>query len=65
MLKQLDDQSNDVQGLAVKCLGILFKKVQEAQVRFSPRAVLRPPRAIIRFLHVHSHLINVRCRLKH
>ncbi len=32
MLKQLDDQSNDVQSIAVKCLGILFKRVQEAQV---------------------------------
>lgn len=36
MLKQLDDQSNDVQSIAVKCLGILFKRVQEAQVRFRP-----------------------------
>lgn len=33
MLKQLDDQSNDVQSIAVKCLGILFKRVQEAQAR--------------------------------
>ncbi|KAG5184831.1 armadillo-type protein, partial [Tribonema minus] len=32
VLKQLDDSSNDVQGIAVKCLGILLKKVQEAQV---------------------------------
>ena len=35
VLKQLDDQSNDVQSIAVKCLGILFKRVQEAQVRAS------------------------------
>lgn len=40
MLKQLDDQSNDVQGLAVKCLGILFKKVHEAQVRGGGRGSL-------------------------
>lgn len=33
VLKQLDDQSNDVQSIAVKCLGILFKRVQEAQAR--------------------------------
>lgn len=33
VLKQLDDSSNDVQTIAVKCLGALLKKVQEAQVR--------------------------------
>jgi len=32
ILKRLDDPSNDVQSIAVKCLGILVKKVQEAQV---------------------------------
>ncbi|TMW57399.1 hypothetical protein Poli38472_003324 [Pythium oligandrum] len=32
VLKQLDDKSNDVQSIAVKCLGILVTKVQEAQV---------------------------------
>lgn len=32
MLKQLDDKSNDVQSIAVKCLGILVTKVQLAQV---------------------------------
>jgi cullin-associated NEDD8-dissociated protein 1 len=32
VLLQLDDSSNDVQSIAVKCLGILLKKVQEAQV---------------------------------
>lgn len=32
ILKQLDDKSNDVQSIAVKCLGIILKKVQEAQV---------------------------------
>lgn len=32
VLKQLDDNSNDVQTIAVKCLGALLKKVQEAQV---------------------------------
>ena len=32
MLKQLDDSSNDVQSIAVKCLGVLLGKVQEAQV---------------------------------
>ena len=32
VLKQLDDQSNDVQSIAVKCLGVLLKKVHEAQV---------------------------------
>ena len=32
VLKQLDDSSNDVQSIAVKCLGILLKKVQETQV---------------------------------
>ncbi|CAN0087363.1 unnamed protein product, partial [Phaeothamnion confervicola] len=28
VLKQLDDNSKDVQSIAVKCLGILLKKVQ-------------------------------------
>lgn len=32
VLKQLDDNSNDVQTIAVKCLGALLRKVQEAQV---------------------------------
>ena len=32
ILKQLDDPSNDVQSVAVKCLGILLKKVQLPQV---------------------------------
>ena len=32
ILRQLDDSSNDVQSVAVKCLGILLKKVQIAQV---------------------------------
>lgn len=32
MLKQLDDKSNDVQSIAVKCLGILVTKVQVTQV---------------------------------
>ncbi|KAL3668246.1 hypothetical protein V7S43_006341 [Phytophthora oleae] len=32
VLKQLDDKSNDVQSIAVKCLGILVTKVQLAQV---------------------------------
>ena len=32
VLKQLDDSSNDVQSIAVKCLGVLLGKVQEAQV---------------------------------
>lgn len=32
VLKQLDDKSNDVQSVAVKCLAILLKKVQHAQV---------------------------------
>ncbi|KAJ0397931.1 hypothetical protein P43SY_006053 [Pythium insidiosum] len=32
VLKQLDDKSNDVQSIAVKCLGILVTKVQETQV---------------------------------
>lgn len=32
VLKQLDDSSNDVQTIAVKCLGALLRKVQEAQV---------------------------------
>jgi cullin-associated NEDD8-dissociated protein 1 len=32
VIKQLDDASNDVQSIAVKCLSILVKKVQEPQV---------------------------------
>lgn len=32
VLNQLDDQSNDVQSVAVKCLGILLKKVHQSQV---------------------------------
>jgi cullin-associated NEDD8-dissociated protein 1 len=32
ILKQLDDKSNDVQSMAVKCLGTLLKKVQHGQV---------------------------------
>ncbi|KAG3100547.1 Cullin-associated NEDD8-dissociated protein 1 [Phytophthora idaei] len=32
VLKQLDDKSNDVQSIAVKCLGVLVTKVQVAQV---------------------------------
>lgn len=32
ILKQLDDKSNDVQSMAVKCLGTLLKKVKHAQV---------------------------------
>ncbi|KAI9905503.1 hypothetical protein PsorP6_013666 [Peronosclerospora sorghi] len=32
VLKQLDDKSNDVQSVAVKCLGILVTRVQVAQV---------------------------------
>jgi len=32
VLKQLDDQSNDVQSIAVKCLGVLLKRVHKAQV---------------------------------
>jgi len=32
VLNQLDDQSNDVQSVAVKCLGILLKKVHQTQV---------------------------------
>lgn len=32
VLKQLDDKNNDVQSVAVKCLAILLKKVQEEQV---------------------------------
>ena len=32
VLKQLDDQSNDVQSVAVKCLAIILKKVQQAQI---------------------------------
>lgn len=32
ILKELDDKSNDVQSVAVKCLGVLLKKVQTNQV---------------------------------
>ena len=32
VVKQLDDSSNDVQSVAVKCLGVLIKKVQAARV---------------------------------
>jgi cullin-associated NEDD8-dissociated protein 1 len=32
VLKQLDDQSNDVQSVAVKCLAIILKKVHQTQV---------------------------------
>ena len=32
VLKQLDDQSNDVQSVAVKCLAIILKKVQQTQI---------------------------------
>ena len=32
ILTQLDDVNNDVQSIAVKCLSILVKKVQEQQV---------------------------------
>jgi len=32
ILNQLDDKSNDVQSVAVKCLGILLKKVHLQQV---------------------------------
>ena len=32
ILKQLDDQNNDVQSIAVKCLGVLVKKVREEQI---------------------------------
>lgn len=32
ILKQLDDQSNDVQAVAVKCLGVLFKRIHLVQV---------------------------------
>jgi cullin-associated NEDD8-dissociated protein 1 len=32
VLKQLDDPSNDVQSVAVKCLAIITKKVQQAQI---------------------------------
>ncbi|KAJ1440484.1 armadillo-type protein [Ochromonadaceae sp. CCMP2298] len=32
VLKQLDDQSNDVQSVAVKCLAIITKKVQAQQI---------------------------------
>ena len=32
VLKQLDDKNNDVQSVAVKCLAILLKRVQEEQV---------------------------------
>lgn len=33
VLKQLDDTSNDVQSVAVKCLAVLVKKVHEAQMK--------------------------------
>ena len=32
VLKQLDDGSNDVQSVAVKCLALLLRKFQAAQV---------------------------------
>ena len=32
VLKQLDDQSNDVQSVAVKCLAIILKKVHQTQI---------------------------------
>ena len=32
VLKQLDDQSNDVQSVAVKCLAIIIKKVHQNQI---------------------------------
>jgi len=32
VLKQLDDVSNDVQSVAVKCLAIITKKVQQNQI---------------------------------
>jgi hypothetical protein len=32
VLKQLDDKSNDVQSVAVKCLGTLLRKIQQTQV---------------------------------
>ena len=32
VVKQLDDSSNDVQSVAVKCLGVLIKKVSSARV---------------------------------
>ena len=32
VLKQLDDKANDVQSIAVKCLGVLVKTVAEAQI---------------------------------
>jgi len=32
IVKQLDDKSNDVQSVAVKCLGVLIKKVQAPRV---------------------------------
>ena len=32
VLKQLDDGSNDVQSVAVKCLAILLSKVQPTQI---------------------------------
>lgn len=32
ILKQLDDQSNDVQSVAVKCLGVLFKRIHLVQM---------------------------------
>ncbi len=32
ILKQLDDANNDVQSIAVKCLGVLLVKVREEQI---------------------------------
>ena len=32
IIKQLDDKSNDVQSVAVKCLALLLKKVQPVQL---------------------------------
>lgn len=32
MIIRKDDQSNDVQSVAVKCLAIIIKKVQQAQI---------------------------------
>ena len=32
ILKQLDDASNDVQSVAVKCLALLLRKVQPTQI---------------------------------
>lgn len=47
VLKQLDDNSNDVQTIAVKCLGALLRKVQEAQVKLASRiSTMDFPRAL-------------------